>query len=187
MNVVTLLTEAESPLLGEATFVFTDIVNSTGMAEGVGDQRWAEVLRTHNRAIRAAVRDHGGEEVAFLGDGFMLMFNDAGSAFACAVAIQQLCSQFPRRFPDAPIEVRIGLHAGTAWREGRDVYGRTVHLASRIASQAQGGEILVSAHVFELLGLRPKRYGRAREVALKGLEGTHRLFSVRPAAPVLAG
>ena len=57
----------------------------------------------------------------------------------------------------------FGLHIGEAIKEGEDFFGKSVILAARIASQALGGQILVSS----------------REVRLKGLVGTHEVFGVR--------
>jgi len=178
MNVVTLLTPSQGVLAAPATFVFSDIVNSTGMAEDLGDERWAEVLRAHNSIVRAAVSTHGGEEVSFLGDGFMLMFVDPMSALRCAVALQRSFAEYRRAFADAALHVRIGLHVGTAFREGRDVYGRAVTLAARIASQARGGEILVSAAARDLLGHVAPWFSGGRDVQLKGIRGAHRLYPV---------
>jgi class 3 adenylate cyclase len=186
MNVVTLLTASEVALTANGTFLFTDIVSSTAMAESVGDERWARVLRAHNSIIRAAVQIHRGEECAFLGDGFLVLFANADDAYDCAIAIQEALSNFGAAFPDAPLRVRIGLHCGTACREGRDVFGRTVHMASRVASEADGGEILLSACAQEQLRHALPRFTRAREVALKGMDGTHTVFSVRPPRPAAA-
>jgi class 3 adenylate cyclase len=49
-----------------------------------------------------------------------------------------------------------------------------VVLAARIAAQARGGEILVSAPLKELAeGARDVTFGDPRELGLKGLSGTH--------------
>ncbi len=51
--------------------------------------------------------------------------------------------------------------------------------AFRIADQARGGEILVSSRVRELAeGATDLRFDEGREVLLKGLSGTHRIFGV---------
>lgn len=162
------------------TFLFTDIVGSTALAESVGDERWARVLRAHNAIVRAAIQLHSGEECAFLGDGFLILFADPNDALDCAISIQEAFASFGTVFPDAPVSVRIGLHCGSACREGRDVFGRTVHLASRVAGEADGGEILLSACAQQQLAQDLPRFTRAREVALKGLQGTHTVFSLRP-------
>jgi adenylate cyclase len=41
----------------------------------------------------------------------------------------------------------IGIHAGPVIFQDGDVYGRTVNLASRLASVAQAGEVVVSEDV----------------------------------------
>jgi class 3 adenylate cyclase len=78
------------------------------------------------------------------------------------------------------LRVRIGLHSGQAIREEDDFYGRSVVLAARIASEARGGEILVSALVRELTEPSGEfAFGDPTDVELKGLSGMHRLSSVR--------
>ena len=60
-----------------------------------------------------------------------------------------------------------------------DFYGRHVVLASRIADEAQGGEILVSSLLKELTeSAGDIRFGEGREVELKGLSGGQRVFIV---------
>ena len=46
--------------------------------------------------------------------------------------------------------MRIGLHTGEFVQEMEDFFGRNVILASRIADQARGGQILVSSLLKEL-------------------------------------
>lgn len=59
------------------------------------------------------------------------------------------------------------------------MYGRHVVLASRIADEAQGGEILVSSLLKELTeSAGDIRFGEGREVELKGLSGGQRVFIV---------
>jgi adenylate cyclase len=79
-----------------------------------------------------------------------------------------------------PIRVRIGIHAGDAIQEGEHFFGTTVHYAARVAGQAVGGEVLVSALVRDLLAGGPSNLSllESRKVALKGLEGQHRLYAL---------
>src|SRR5437879_3427901 len=50
-----------------------------------------------------------------------------------------------------PLQVRIGLNAGEPVAEDGDLFGTAVNMAARIADQAQGGEILASNVVRELM------------------------------------
>jgi class 3 adenylate cyclase len=135
---------------GTVTMLFSDIAGSTAIAERLGDQRWMQVLRAHNAIVREQLAAHGGFEVKAQGDGFMLAFQSARRALHCAIAIQRAFAAYNEKQAQEPLRIRIGLHAGEAIKEADDFFGKNVILASRIAAQAQGGEILVSSLVREL-------------------------------------
>jgi class 3 adenylate cyclase len=175
---------------GQVTILFSDIEDSTMITERLGDERWLQVLRAHNTLFRRHVREHGGVEVKNQGDGFMLVFPDPRRAIECAATIQ-------RRLSDAdPVEgerlrVRMGMHSGEAIREEGDFFGRSVILAARIAAQARGGEILVSEELKERASDggpdgAPVGFDEGRELELKGLAGTHRVFRADWEQPVAA-
>ena len=162
---------------GTVTIVFTDIVDSTVMVEGLGDQAWLDMLRRHNAVIAAATTAHGGTVVEIQGDGSMLAFSSARQGVTCAIAIQrEMQHAFDDRSP--PIRVRIGVHTGDALQDADHFYGTTVHYAARVASQARGGEVLVSSVVRELLSGSGIALLGSREAELKGVDGSHRLSAV---------
>ena len=78
---------------------------------------------------------------------------------------------------------RIGVHYGeTIYRDG-DYYGRNVNLAARIVTRAEGGEVLVSEPVYELMPPDPKlSFEPIGEVELKGFSQPVRLYVARPLA-----
>jgi len=160
---------------GTVTIVFTDIVDSTVLTTRLGDHAWLDVVRKHNQVIRDTAATHGGTVVETQGDGSMLAFSSARRAVACAQAIQEAIDD---AFADAspPLRVRIGVHTGDALHEADHFYGTAVHYAARVASNAVGGEVLVSNLVRELVG--GGGFRESREVELKGLEGSHRLFAL---------
>ena len=162
---------------GTVTIVFTDIVDSTVLTARLGDHAWLDVLRRHNAVIEDATAVRGGKVVKTQGDGSMLAFSSARRGVVCARDIQ---SGIDRTFADAspPIRVRIGVHTGDALREADDFFGTTVNYAARVASQALGGEVLVSNLVRELVAGSGVDFLESREVELKGLDGSHRLFAV---------
>jgi len=74
--------------------------------------------------------------------------------------------------PDVPVQVRLGLHAGEAIRDGNDFLGGAVILAARISELAQGGEILVSSVLKDLCDLSGEfQFEHGRDVHLKGVSG----------------
>jgi class 3 adenylate cyclase len=76
----------------------------------------------------------------------------------------------------------MGLHAGEVIAEEGDFFGKNVILAARIAGKANGGEILVSSSLKEATSGAGEEsaaeltFDEGRELELKGLAGTHRVF-----------
>jgi len=150
------------------------------MFEKLGDLRAHEILHEHNAIIREQLAAHQGFEVKTIGDGFMVAFSSARRALLCAIAIQRALAVWRDQNRDDPIQVRIGLHTGEAIKEAGDFYGKTVILASRIAAEANGGEILVSSTLKDMIdSAGDLRFEECREVELQGLEGRHRIHKAR--------
>jgi class 3 adenylate cyclase len=151
------------------TFMFTDIVTSTDLLGVIGDEAWSEVLRWHDRELRSAFAQHGGEEVDHTGDGFFVAFERAADAIDGAVDIQRRLVRHRREHGFAP-SIRIGLHVAEATRKGRNFTGQGVHVAARIGAAAGKDDILVSAATAAAVG--PIRFGvgAPRQVTLKGVK-----------------
>jgi class 3 adenylate cyclase len=160
----------------ERAFMFTDIVDSTRLAETLGDEAWDGIIRLHDRTLRAAVAEQGGEEVKATGDGFFLAFADADQAIEAAIIIQKRLSE-QRRAQGFALTVRIGIHGAQANRVGLDYTGSGVNQASRIGAAADGGEILVSATT--LARARHSFSERSRRtLTLKGLAAPVEVVSI---------
>lgn len=164
---------------GMVTLLFSDIEESTEMTERLGDLRWMDVLREHNAIVRERVVAHGGFEVKTIGDAFMVAFQSARRALVCSMEIQRAFSAYSRENPEGAIRVRVGLHAGEPVREADDFYGKSVIVASRIAGQARGGEILVSSLLKDLVeSAGDIKFGEMRETELKGFAQPYAVFPV---------
>ena len=162
------------------TFMFTDIVGSTNLAEALGDAAWESVLDWHDHALRALFAEHNGEEVKQTGDGFFVAFDNPWEAVECAVAIQRRLAEHRKEAGFAPA-VRIGLHSVEATRKGRDYAGKGVHEAARIGALATGGEILASAGVVRAAKARFP-VSEARMVELKGVSEPVAVASIEAGA-----
>jgi class 3 adenylate cyclase len=158
--------------------LFTDVEGSTALTQRLGDAKAREVLRAHERIVREALRVHGGSDVKTLGDGFMASFPSAMRALECAVAMQRAFAEH-NETEEEPIRVRIGLNAGEPIAEEEDLYGTAVILASRIAAKANGGEILVSDVVRQLVAGKGFLFSDRGNVVLRGFEDPVRLYEVR--------
>ena len=137
--------------LAQKTFMFTDIVGSTNLAEALGDEAWERLLRWHDDMLRGLVAAGGGEIVKSTGDGFFAAFDSARAAVGAAIAIQRALRDH-RESSGFALSVRIGLHAAEATRRGTDYSGMAVHLASRVGSIATSGEILATSETIAEAG-----------------------------------
>jgi class 3 adenylate cyclase len=161
---------SSAALEGTKTLVFTDIVDSTGLAETMGDAAWADLISQHESTIRQVTASQGGTVVKLLGDGSMLSFESARAAVRAAVDIQ-------RASEDARFGVRIGIHTGEVIRTAGDLLGLTVNKAARVAAATDAGGIMISSTTRDLVGpLEGIRMGEPRIVALKGLSDTHQII-----------
>jgi class 3 adenylate cyclase len=157
------------------TFVFTDIVDSTKLLDTLGDERWRELLAQHDELVRKRILKSGGEVIKQTGDGFFASFEDPKAAIEAAVAIQRaLVAEM------ANLDVRIGAHAGGAFKTGAnfaDYGGQSVHIAARIGAAAAASEILVSRETLDGVGTAfPLSEPRAE--SLKGFEQPVDVISV---------
>ena len=164
------LREAEDrrtgPLSATKTFMFTDIVGSTNLAEMLGDKAWERLLRWHDDMLRKLVASGGGEVVNSTGDGFFVAFDSARSGIDCAVSIQRALVDH-RDSTGFALSVRIGLHTAEANRRGTDYSGTAVHVAARVAALAGGGEILATAETLSAAGT--VQTSGARSASVKGV------------------
>jgi class 3 adenylate cyclase len=169
---------------GTVTVLFSDIANSTPLNERLGDDRWLTVLEAHNRIVRRQVRRRDGHVVKTQGDGFMVAFADPGDAARAGLGIQRaIGASRNRHLRREQVQVRIGMHVGVVVPRDGDYFGRNVAMSARVASAAEAGETLVSDELRTALADDPGfRFESRGNRELKGLTGTHHLWTVHPAA-----
>ena len=160
--------------------LFTDLVGSTSLIDSLGDDAAEAVRRTHFQLLRDAVAGRGGHEVKNLGDGLMVVFPGAVDAVSCAVEMQQAIGRHNDVTGDHRLEVRVGLHVGDPIQDEGDYFGAPVATAKRICDAAEGGQILVSGLVRDLVGARGGfEFTDLGELSLKGLSDPVPAFDVR--------
>jgi class 3 adenylate cyclase len=156
-----------------ATVLFTDLVDSTQHAVRAGDRSWADALDRHLADSRAAISDHGGLVIKTTGDGVLALFTGPAQGVRCA-------RRMIADAHDQGLDLRGGVHTGEVERSTDDVTGLAVHLAARIMSLADAGEILVSRTVRDLVIGSELTFADRGEHELKGVPGTWQLFAVKP-------
>jgi class 3 adenylate cyclase len=157
-----------------ATVLFTDIVDSTGLAAGMGDRRWHRVLVDHQELVRRQLGRFRGREVKTTGDGFLASFDGPARAIRSADAIRV-------GVRDQGLEIRAGLHTGECELLGDDIGGIAVHIAARVLAKAAAGEILCSRTVKDLVAGSGFAFAERGTHRLKGVPDSWQLYAVEPA------
>jgi class 3 adenylate cyclase len=154
-----------------ATVLFTDIVDSTRRASELGDRRWQALLAEHDQVLRRELERFRGRAVKTLGDGFLATFDGPARAVRCAAGIIEAVRPLG-------LQVRAGIHTGEIEIAGDDIAGIAVHIAARVAALAEGGQVLVSRTVRDLVAGSNLRFADAGARTLKGLPEQVQLFAL---------
>lgn len=154
-----------------AAVLFTDIVDSTAIAERVGSGPWKELLEKHNQALQFEIDRYRGRLVKTTGDGLLAFFDGSERAVRAARAMVQAATQLG-------ISIRAGIHTGEVELVAGDVRGLAVHMAARVMAVAGPGEVLVSSTTEELLAGSGLEFRDAGSHELKGISGARRLFAL---------
>lgn len=182
------------------TVLFSDIRDFTGLAERMPPDAVAVQLTEYFTLMADLVFTHGGTLDKFIGDALLAVWGapeadatDSDRALAAAEAMLGDVAQLNVRWGDQGLpafRVGIGLSrgevfAGTLGSERRleyTVIGDAVNVASRLATIARPGEILLTEPVLAHLTDRPP-VARLEESALRGKTGAVELYRVvRPGA-----
>jgi class 3 adenylate cyclase/CHASE3 domain sensor protein len=152
----------------EITVVFGDLRGFTAFSETAEPEVVMGVLREYHGAVGELISRYSGTLEHFAGDGWMVYFNDPlpvpdhqVQAVRMAVAMRERVAQLSRGWRKLGYELDFGIGIavgfatlGTIGFEGRHDYGAVGavgNLASRLSSEAKGGQILVSQRVQALV------------------------------------
>ena len=179
--------EAEQLLAGhrrQITVVFADLRGFTAFAQQAEPEELLGVLAEYHAMMGRAIVEHAGTLEHFAGDGMMVFFNDPAPppdhverAVRMAVAMRERFEPLALGWRKRGFELNLGVGVASGYAtlgrigyEGRYDYGAigtVVNLASRLSSEARGGQILLAqpayAMVEELVDVET-----VGELALKG-------------------
>jgi len=154
------------------TVLFTDIVDSTRQSSAMGDQRWREVLDSHDRISRGLIDTHRGRVVKSTGDGLLTVFESPSEGVTCGLA---LCDALA----GINLTIRAGVHAGQIEvHDDGDISGVAVNLAARVEQEASPGELWSSSTIRDLMLGDSLAFAERGEHRLKGIDGSWQLFAV---------
>ena len=214
------VTRSQRPPEGERmlmTVMFSDLVESTELAERVDPEVVRDILMAYRGAATTAVERFGGLVLQWLGDGVLAVFgyrqvfeDDARRAVSAALDLVEswagVRSEVHERFGVEP-ELRVGVHTGVVvvaevgeptGGERNSIVGAAPNLAARIQGEAAPGTVVISDVTqflvdadFHLrsLGLRSlKGVARSGRGLRRGWAAPHRgPARLRPIPPPRAG
>jgi adenylate cyclase len=186
----------------ELTVLFTDLRDSTSLAQKLAPERFAALLNDVLGAMTGVLFARGGMLDKFTGDGFLAIFGAPLSQpdhalRACHAALDMLDVLKPvrARWPALPLEVGIGINSGpmvignmgSAERFTYTVIGDEAHLGARLeaANKDFRTRILISEATWRLV----RDTMAARELDLvkfRGLEQPVRVFELLGQQPLPA-
>jgi adenylate cyclase len=148
--------------------MYTDIEGYTALTQS--DESLAmKLLEAHRDLVRPVFAKYSGREIKTMGDAFLLEFDSALQATECAAEVQRVLRDYNETAPKK-VPVRIGIHAGDVIHRDGDVYGDAVNIASRIVRLAAGGEVCISAQVYDQVHNKiPYRLSKLGQHALKNV------------------
>jgi class 3 adenylate cyclase len=121
---------------GTVTFLFTDVVDHTGLWEEFPGEMPSSLER-HDEILRGVIERQGGYVFSTAGDAFCAAFAGVEAATAAAIEAQQALrsEQWHAR---CELRVRMGLHTGEAQERDGDYFGPAVIRSARRVSTFSG-------------------------------------------------
>jgi class 3 adenylate cyclase len=160
------------------TFLFSDLKDSTGLYNRVGDLVAFDLVNEHFRLLQEIIASERGAIVKTIGDAVMATFETPDRAIAAAIRMREAMSDLGAERQHQSLHLKMGIHEGSCLavilNEQQDYFGQTVNIASRVQGLAASRSIMVTESVVEnaqsraLLesnGLKPTR----KSVALTGI------------------
>lgn len=164
--------------------VLTDVVDSTRIAESLGDTAMAAVWAAHDRSARDLLAAWSGREID-KSDGMLMLFDEARNAVHFSVAFHRALVEH-----QLPVRARVGIHVGPVTvtanaavdvargAKALEVSGIAVATTARIMSAALGGQTLLSAEALSASGVDAQRARSHGHWRLKGIADPVELFEV---------
>jgi adenylate/guanylate cyclase family protein len=151
-----------------ATVLFTDIVDSTGLAYRLGDTAWRRLLDEHDTVVARVVAADGGRIIKSMGDGVMTVFDIPTRAILSAV---HLCHDLPK----IGVNIRTG-HTPGRWK-GEAAISEALASTSRNGYEPGGSKRGVVTNTVKELSVGSSLTFAPRGAhQLKGIEGEWHLY-----------
>jgi class 3 adenylate cyclase len=160
------------------TFLFSDLRDSTGLYDRVGDLVAFDLVNEHFRLLQEIIVSERGAIVKTIGDAVMATFETPDRAIAAALRMREAMSDLGAERQHQSLGLKMGIHEGpclaVTLNAQQDYFGQTVNIASRVQGLAASRSIVVTEQVvdnaqaralLETNGLKPT----LQRVALGGI------------------
>jgi predicted ATPase/class 3 adenylate cyclase/Tfp pilus assembly protein PilF len=178
------MTESNHQIGMSRCLLLTDVVDSTKVAQALGDAEMAKHWAAHDRAARDLLPVWRGREIDKT-DGVLILFDGVADAAGYALAYHRALATL-----GLPFKARVGLHFGAVTLRANsaadialgakpfDVDGLATPITARVMSVAQAGQTLLTQDAYAQIGdtaMRVLSHGHWR---LKGLPEPVELFEI---------
>ncbi len=130
--------------------LFANISDSARIYELMGDDLATNVIKTCLSLMNQVTQDHMGDVINTIRDKINCIFWDASSAVSAAKSMNEAIDTHILEETDGhvPVNLHIGIHAGSVQMEGNKIFGDTVNLVTKVTQTAKPREILITEVVF---------------------------------------
>ena len=134
-----------------SNILITDIVGYSKLS-GDNQDVALDLLKEHDKILIEAHDDFNGNILKNRGDGVISQFDDSIECIKCAVQIQRkLKKRNILNVKERNLKVRVGIHYGEYIKDGNEIHGECINVASKLEPLAPHGGIVVSSQLAEIL------------------------------------
>ena len=196
----------------QLTIMFTDLVNSTGLADCMDPEDFRALIEAHRTVAVAPIMRYGGVVARYLGDGMLVLFgypeaheDSPDRAVRAGLEVVEATKKMNARWVGegrGRIAVRIGIHTGIVVvgdvlkadvQEMMAVFGNAPSISARLQALATANSVVLSGSTKNLLPPSVRCETRGNTI-LKGMSRPVEIFTAvevreggerRPAGRVL--
>jgi adenylate cyclase len=153
-----------------STVVFTDLFDSIGVYEALGNAKATQAIIQVTGWISTVIEAHGGRVVKILGDGVLALFDDNTQGIAAVIEIQRgRQKQLAHPSGTNRMPIRIGVARGEVELVDGDCYGDAVNVAARLSDMSGPQQIWVNSQA--LLGFKQEKGVHFRTLGAIAIRG----------------
>lgn len=181
------------------TIFFSDIKDFTSISDSMESEGITSLLNTYFNEMSKIALKHGGTIDKFIGDAIMIFFgdpkskgisNDALSCVSMAIEMREQMTCLQKEWTNLgvsqPLQIRMGINTGfcTVGNFGSDdrmdytIIGNQVNLTSRLESNAEPDQILLSQSTYALIK-KEINCEKKEEIVVKGLSYPIQTYQVQ--------